>query len=320
MSASKDKDIQEIANILGKKLGDIIENAKNPSVDAGAPFRKNRDVSERYGKLFSRPMVGVKAKKPLKGFKTGTFIDDLFLDENGKRLGIPIVGQVSLSGLSGCGKSILVQEIALRVANMGKKVILATTEDVFQTDSPRNDLQSRMREKCDILKLDWNMVCSNLFVLDTISRSSLRDWYTFINTLRYLEDVLQGIDLLIIDSTTLLESYRGAIKYRLLELIRWNQTHGVTAIFVSQRASEDDAGKLNVAGGLSVSHNADIVMCVDKRKAVGQLKEDFGVKQWTECHFARVLACRLSGYDARFKKVEITKDGFLRLVKSDQKT
>ena len=246
-------------------------------------------------------------------------MDDLFLDKDGNSLGgIPAVAQVGLTGLSGCGKSILIQEIVLRVASEGKKVVLAISEDIWDSPSPRYDLQSRMREKAEILGLNWDDIRNNLFILDTIQHSILRDWGTFIQTLRYLEELLKGIDLLVIDSITLIESYRGAMKYRLLELIRWNQLHGTTAIFVSQRASEDDADKLNMAGGLSISHNLDVVLCVDIKKAVGQLKADFQVKQWAECHFVRMLACRLSNHDRHYRQIHVTKDGFLRLVQKEE--
>ena len=322
-------DIQAIADKLGKSLAQVIQNAQNPdlSKSASKPFQKQQAEAERCGLLVSRPKSKVDAKKPLVGFKTYTFIDQLFLNEKDEALGgIPIVGQLGLTGLAGCGKSILIQEIALRVANEGRKVVLVTSEDVWNSPSPRNDLQSRMKQKAEIMNLDWETIRNNLFILDAIQNSTLRDWSTFVETFRYLVEILKGTDLLIIDSITLMQAYRGSLKYRIMEMSRYCQLHGITAIYVCQRA-EDEADKLNVAGGIGLSHNLDIMMCVDKKKAVSQLKFDLNqarpkdeqLKQWTECHFTRVMACRLCSHDARYKEIFITKDGFLKLVQHNQK-
>ena len=331
MSEEKKKitvDMQQFAEMTKNIVSQVIAQAQGNQSEwslANAPFErqtKEQKQAEKCGSLILRPKSEVNAKKELTGFKTGTFIDQLFLNEKDKPLGgIPVVAQLGLTGLAGCGKSILVQEIALRCANEGKRVIFTTSEDVWESPSLRQDLQSRMKRKAEIMGLDWETIRNNLFVLDAIQNSSLRDWSTFVETFRYLVEILEGIDLLIIDSITLMQAYRGSLKYRVMELSRYCQLHGITTIYVCQRA-EDEADKLNVAGGIGLSHNLDIMMCVDKKKAVSLLKFDLNqnrpkdnqLKQWAECHFVRVLACRLCQHDATYHEIFVTKDGFLRIA------
>jgi len=203
----------------------------------------------------SYPQTGIK-NKTLKAFKTHTFLDTLYLDGNGKGInGIPMVAQIGLTGLPSSGKSILIEEIAVLVAHNGKKVLLVTSEDSWISASPRFDLQARLRQKCEILKLSWDKVCENLTVLDTVTKAELRNWSTFAETYRYVCKK-NKIELVLIDSVTLLETYRGALKFRLTELSRYNQQNGITAIFVNQRATED-WNKRAMAGGIGTGHILD---------------------------------------------------------------
>lgn len=326
---------QELADILSNTVEKTISAAQNKTGDewklASQPFQKKSEgeqQAEKYSALISRPKATTEAKKNMAFFQTGTFLDNLFLTEEGKPAnGIPIVCQLGLTGLAGCGKSILVQEIALRVANRGDKVIFVTSEDIWSSSSPRNDLQSRMKQKADTMGLNWETIRRNLFVLDAIQNSTLRDWETFVETLKYIVEILQGVNLLILDSITLMQSHRGSLKYRVMELSRYCQIRGITSIYVCQRA-EDEADKLNVAGGIGLSHNLDIMMCVDKKKAASQLKFDLNqarpkdeqLKQWTECHFTRVMACRLCSHEGRYKEIFVNKNGFLKLIEYNPKT
>lgn len=324
---------QELANLLKGTVEETIKAAQGKTTEyhlASEPFeRKTEDEkeAEKYGKMITRPKSKVDAKKELVGFKTGTFVDNLFFGEDDKPLGgIPIVCQLGLTGLSGTGKSILVQEIALRSANEGKKVIFVTSEDIFVSPTPRQDLQSRMKRKAEIMGLDWETIQNNLFVLDSIKNSQLRNWTTLVETYRYLVEVLQGIDLLILDSVTLLETYRGALKWRILEMSRYNQLRGVTGIYVCQR-SEEKPDSYAVSGSQGVVHNLDALLCMDFGKAMSIMKDDLNrnrpktnqIKQWEPVHFIRLMVCRLSGFDRTYKEVFINSKGFLKLVKPDQK-
>lgn len=319
---------QELATILSNTVEKTIKAAQGKASNewklASQPFQKKTESeqqAEKYSPLISRPKATADAKKNMEFLQTGTFLDNLFLTEEDKPAnGIPLVVQLGLVGLPDVGKSVLVQEIALRVASKGKRIVFVTSEDMWESSSPRFDLQSRMKQKADIMGLNWEDIRNSLFVLDTISHSELRDWDNFVETYRYLVENLNGVDLLIIDSITLMDSYRGALKHRLMELSRYNQTNGITAIYVCQRAIEE-ADRYAMAGGISLAHNLDATLCIDIKKASGQLKADLNltrpkdrqIKQWDMVMFIRMLGCRLCGFDRKYHETIITKDGFLKL-------
>lgn len=323
---------EELAKLFGEVVKKTIEGAKGKSDDwalASKPFERKTEKekeAEKHGSLISRPKAETDAKKPMEFFKTGTFIDIFFLDEKDNPAnGIPAVVQMGIVGLPDVGKSILAQEIALRVASEGKRVVFVTSEDIWESQSSRFDLQSRMKQKADKMGLDWETIRNSLFVFDTITNSELRDWNTFVETYRYLVEILKGVDLLIIDSITLMDSYRGALKYRLMELSRYNQQYGITAIYICQRSIEE-TDKYAMAGGIGLAHNLDATLCIDAKKAAGQLKADLNlarpkeaqIKQWDEVNFTRMLGCRLCGFDRRYYGVEIAKDGFIRIIKPSE--
>jgi len=252
--------------------------------------------------------------KTLEAFKTHTFLDKLYLNSEGKSInGIPMVAQIGITGLPSSGKSILIEEIAVQVAHNGKKVLLVTSEDSWESVSPRFDLQSRLRQKAEILKLNWDKICENLIVLDTVTRTELRSWSTFAETYRYVVTE-KKIDLVLIDSVTLLETYRGALKFRLQELSRFNQQHGITALFVNQRATED-WDKRSMAGGIGIGHILDSTIIVDYGKTYhSSINADLGTKRGTDVKIVRVLGCRLCGFNGNYHQIDITKDGLLRLI------
>jgi KaiC/GvpD/RAD55 family RecA-like ATPase len=296
------------ADELAKK---ILEAMKEPQDSAS--FSKGINVGEKkLLSLISKPSDAAE-RKPMLKLPTGTFIDKLFLDEKHEPLGgVPFGGQFGVLGLADAGKSILVEEIAIYLAHSGTKVMFIISEDIFHSDTSRFDLESRLRQKAEILKLDWNKIKENLLVLDTVKFAELRDWSTLIEVYRYAVEVLK-ITVTVVDSLTLLEEYRGAIKNRLLDLIRYNQNKGITAFFVCQR-SEDEWDSYKIAGGIGVAHNLDCTIMVDFGKAWNyEVKTDTGKKQGEFVRICRILGNRLGDFDRHYHEVTITTDGFLRL-------
>jgi predicted ATP-dependent serine protease len=212
------------------------------------------------------------------------------------------------------GKSIIVEEIAVRVAGFSRKVLYATAEDTWKSTTPRFDLQSRLKQKADIIRLNWNKIRENLFVLDTVAYSKLRDWSTFAETYRYVAEK-EKIELVIIDSVTVLEAHHGALKHYVMELARYNQVHGVTALYVNQRSTETwDSYEL--AGGTGLAHNLDGAIIVGYERVYWQ---DQQVNPETNrgefVRIARILDCRICNFERRRIKIDITADGFLRATK-----
>jgi len=318
----EENDVQKMSKMFQDMMKAMMNQAQNKSQSdwelASEPFKT--EVEKKQDKFEQQITKPKDTDKTLtqEVFVTGTFLDKLYLrDDNQPLNGIPIVGQFGIVGLSGVGKSILVQEIALRIASSGKHVAFVTSEDIWESPNPRLDLQARMKQKAEKMGLNWETIKQNLFIFDTVANSELRDWSNFVSTYRYLIESQKGIDLLVVDSLTLMDSYRGSLKYHIQELSRYNQLHGVTGIYVSQR-SEEEYDKFGLAGGMGVAHVLDSVICIDFGKASGLLKEDLSmalnkqIKQWDLVHFARILSCRLSGFDRKYIGLTITNDGFLR--------
>jgi KaiC/GvpD/RAD55 family RecA-like ATPase len=317
-------EIESLVRAMAQTLAEAMKSVRAPADEwelATRPMTtKIEEGKEKLSALVLRPDEAIEAKKPLIGFPTGTFLDQLFLTPEGKSLGgIPICGQFAITGLPGAGKSILVEEIAVRVAASGRKVLYATAEDTWKSATPRFDLQSRLKQKADILGLDWNKIRENLFVLDTVAYPELRDWNTFAETYRYVAEK-EKIELAIIDSVTVLESYRGALKYRVMELARYNQVHGITALYVNQRSSEV-WDSYDMAGGIGLAHNLDGTIIVDYGRVYWYDQQvDLGVDRGEFVRIVRVLDCRMCNFERRRIRVDITKDGFLRAIEPIPKT
>jgi len=322
--ATATPEVERLMKAMAKTLAEAMKTAKKPADEWELATKPMTTRIERKGEKLSplvlRPDAAPEAKKPLVGFPTGTFIDHFFITSEGESLnGIPICGQFAITGLPGAGKSILVEEVAVRVASSDRRVLYATAEDTWKSATPRFDLQSRLKQKADILGLNWNKIRENLFVLDTVAYPELRDWTTFAETYRYVAEK-EKIELAIIDSVTVLEAYRGALKYRVMELARYNQVHGVTALYVNQRSAES-WDSYDMAGGIGLAHNLDGTIIVDYGRVYWQDQQtDLAANRGEFVRIARVLDCRMCNFERRRIRVDITSDGFLKASEPIPKT
>ena len=317
-------EVEKLMKAMAKTIAEAMKTAQTPADEwelATKPMAtKIERKEEKLSSLVLRPDAAPEAKKPLLGFPTGTFIDNFFLTPEGKSLnGVPICGQFAITGLPGAGKSIIVEEIAVRVAASVRKVLFATAEDTWKSATPRFDLQSRLKQKADILGLNWNKIRENLFALDTVAYPELRDWNTFAETYRYVAEK-EKIELAIVDSVTVLEAYRGALKYRVMELARYNQVHGITALYVNQRSSEV-WDSYDMAGGIGLAHNLDGTILVDYGRIYWQDQQiDLAANRGEFIRISRVLDCRMCNFERRRIKIDVTPDGFLRALEPIPKT
>jgi len=317
-------DVDTIVKAMAKTLANAMKEAREPADEwelATKPMATEIQRKEKkLSSLILQPSVAGEAKKALMALPTETFIDYLFFALDGKPLnGLPIVGQFALTGLPGAGKSILAEEIAVSVSSAGKKVLYATAEDTWQSPTPRFDLQSRMKQKADFLGKNWSKIQENLFVLDTVMFPELRDWNTFAEAYRYVVDK-EKIDLAIVDSVTVLESYRGALKYRVMELARHNQMKGVTCIYVNQR-SRESWDTYDMAGGIGLAHNLDGTIIVDYGRVFWQDQQaDLDLKRGEFVRIARVLDCRMCNFERDRIRIDITKEGLVRPVEPFPRT
>jgi KaiC/GvpD/RAD55 family RecA-like ATPase len=317
---TQQSDVDKLVKAMAKTLASAMREAREPTDEwelATKPMTTKIERKEKkLSSLVLRPSAATEAKKNLAVLPTETFIDHLFLTSEEKPLnGLPFAGQFALTGLPGAGKSILAEEIAISVSSAVKKVLYVTAEDTWQSPTPRFDLQSRMKEKADYLGRNWREIRENLFVLDTVMFPELREWATFAETYRYTVEK-EKIDLAIIDSVTVLESYRGALKYRVMELARHNQMKGVTCIYVNQR-SKEAWDTYEMAGGIGLAHNLDGTIIVDYGRVYWQDQQsDLGAKRGEFVRIARVLDCRMCNFERDRLRVDITKKGLLRPVET----
>jgi len=311
-------EVEKIMKAMAKTLADAMKGTREPVDEwelAEKPMKTQIErKEEKLSALVLHPDKAPTAKKPLVGLTTGTFLDNLFLTPKGDTLnGIPICGQFAITGLPGAGKSILVEEIAVKVAAAARKTLFATAEDTWKSATPRFDLQSRIKQKADILGFDWSKIMENLFVLDTVMFPELRDWVTFAETYRYVVEK-EKIELAIIDSVTVLEAYRGALKYRVMELARYNQLRGVTGLYVNQRSAET-WDTYDMAGGIGLAHNLDGTIIVDYGRVYWQDQQlDLEANRGEFVRISRVLDCRMCNFERRRLRIDITPEGFIRPI------
>lgn len=311
-------DVEKLMKAMAKTFAEAVKGTRAPVDEwelATEPMKTEIEKKEDKLRAFVlRPDEATEAKKPLIGLATDTFLDYFFLTPEGKPLnGVPIVGQFAITGLPGAGKSILVEEIAVKTAGAGRRVLFATAEDTWKSATPRFDLQSRLKQKADILKLDWKKIMKNLFILDTVAFPELRDWNTFAETYRYVAEN-EKIELAIIDSVTVLEAYRGALKYRVMELARYNQLHGITCFYVNQRSAEM-WDTYEMAGGIGLAHNLDGTILVDYGRVYWQDQQvDLEAKRGEFVRIARVLDCRMCDFERRRIRIDISSDGFIKAL------
>jgi len=275
-------------------------------------------------KLENRKLEGVSKpndsaiKTEIKVIETKTFLDKFFLDQNGKQLnGVPKVAQVGIVGNPDVGKSLLAQELALRLTSEGHKTVLILNEDIWETTNERFDLQSRVKGKASILNLNWENIKTNLYIIDVLGHPEFRSWEMLVATYRQLVEQ-EKAEFLVVDSVTLLENYRGALKARLEDFISYNQLHGVGGFYVFQKAQEDAIDQFGIAGGIGLGFLLDVMFELNIKKVWSgdaQMKLDTGATQGEMLHFIRLLKCRLGKADMLYHRVQIDTNGLLKLVK-----
>jgi KaiC/GvpD/RAD55 family RecA-like ATPase len=306
--------VNENAEKVRKAIEKMLENAQNDD-SLNEPF--TTELKAKGEGFYTKPNDAT-IKTKISVFQTKTFLDQFFLDKDDKSLGgIPKVAQIGIVGNPDVGKSLLAQEIALRLASEGHKVVFTTSEDIWESQNDRFDLQSRMKQKADFLGLNWENIKVNLFILDIIAHSQLRVWETLVNVYRQLIEQ-EKAEFLIVDSLTLLDDWRAGLKFHLGEFVRYNQLHNVSGIYISQKATEDAVDQHGLAGGIGLSYLLDIEFEINLKKISSwdnQMKVDCDAKQGETLHFIKVLKCRLCKADMRYHRVQIDTNGILKLIK-----
>ena len=265
--------------------------------------------------------VGKKAPK-LEGVPSGVEgLDELFFTsriQDGRAIRVPLGGipryaVVNLTGISDTGKSLMVEQFAVRQAARGKRVAFITVE------TPAAFLSVGLKERALAMGFqESDEIGKNIYIIDAASYSALReDIKVLLDTLAYAIKTYK-IDFTVIDSITGLYEAREMLARTFVRQVynflkKWYQT----ALLVSQKRSGHEELSAEAAGGYAVSHIVDCTMVLSKRMIQSQYDERIYKKPIGELiRFFRIDGCRMCGHDTDTHLMEITDLGLVKIGKS----
>lgn len=258
----------------------------------------------------------IKKAPKVYGVPTGIAgLDDLFFivtSENGKLVkknlgGIPAYSVFNITGVSDTGKSLMVEQFAVKQASLGEKVAFITVE------APANFVVASLKLRANSMGLRFEDFEDNIILIDAASSTRLRE--NIPDLLATLAYVIQNykVNFTIIDSVTGLfetkEMLARAIVRRLFNFMKkWYQT----ALFVSQKRSGHEELTAEAAGGYAVGHIVDGTMVLAKELIDSSFKAKLYKKEVGEIvRLFRVDGCRMCGHDTKTHFLEITEEGLV---------
>ena len=242
-------------------------------------------------------------------------LDNLFFivtSENEKTVkkslgGIPAYSVFNITGVSDTGKSLMVEQFAVKQASLGEKVAFITVE------TPANFLVSSLKLRANAMGLNFEKFEDNIILIDAALSTRLRENIPdLLSTLAY---VIQNykVNFTIIDSVTGLfetkEMLARSIVRRLFNFMKkWYQT----ALFVSQKRSGHEELTAEAAGGYAVGHIVDGTMVLAKELIDSSFKAKLYKKEIGEIiRLFRIDGCRMCGHDTKTRFLEITEEGLV---------
>lgn len=254
----------------------------------------------------------------LEGVSTGIEgLDDLFYTskiENGKVIkkslgGIPKYAVVNLTGVSDTGKSLLVEQFAIKRAREGEKVAFVTVE------TPATFLSMGLKERAAAMGVEFNVIDENIIIIDAASYHSLREEMpTLLDTLAYAIKTY-NIKYTIVDSITGLYEHKEMMaRIFVRQLFNFMKKWYQTALFVSQKRSSHEELSAEAAGGYAVSHIVDCTMVLSKKIIQSSYDERMYKRPIGEMvRLFRIDGCRMCGHDTETHFMEITEGGLIKI-------
>lgn len=260
----------------------------------------------------------IKKAPKLYGVPTGVEgLDDLFFTsevQDGKPVrkslgGIPAYSVVNITGVSDTGKSLMVEQYAIKQASRGEAVAFITVE------APAHFVVTGLRERAKAMGIEFEGVENNIILIDAASHGRLRD--NIPDLLATLAHVIKTYKVrhTIIDSVTgLYEAREMQARVVVRQLFNFMKKWYQTALFVSQKRSGHEELTAEAAGGYAISHIVDCSMVLFKdliltpsqaklyKKPIGEIVRLF-----------RIDGCRLCGHDTRTHFMEITELGLVKI-------
>jgi KaiC domain protein len=251
------------------------------------------------------------------GIPTGTKLDEMFYtveyDESRNTFvkkplgGIPHLSVMNVTGVPDTGKSLLAEQFAVYQAARNYPVLFVTVE------SPANFLYTSLKQKAQVLGLDFDTVEKNVIVIDASQDAELREnMSALLDTIAYAIRK-KNTKNVVIDSVTGLYEHREVLARQIVRqlfnfLKKWNQT----ALFVSQKRSSQSSETAEAAGGLAVAHIVDGTIVMDKEVIASKWTASLYRKKIGEViRTIRIDGCRMAPHDTRTYVFEITDTGLI---------
>lgn len=254
----------------------------------------------------------------LEGVSTGIEgLDDLFFkiewkDKKAIRVslgGIPRYSVINLTGVSDTGKSLMVEQYAIKQAGKGEKVAFITVE------SPAPFVAMGMRERAKVMGVNENLIDENIIFIDAASNSRLReDLPSLLTTLAHVIKNYRASHT-VIDSITGLYEHKEMMARIIVRRVfnflkKWYQT----GLLVSQKRSGHELMSAEAAGGYAVGHIVDGTIVLYKETIDSSYKERmYGLPVGEIVRLFRIDGCRLTGHDTGIHLMEITENGLIKI-------
>ncbi len=260
----------------------------------------------------------IKKAPKLYGVPTGVEgLDDLFFTsdiQDGKPVrkslgGIPAYSVVNITGVSDTGKSLMVEQYAIKQASRGEAVAFITVE------TPAHFVVTGLRERAKAMGIEFENVENNIILIDAASHGRLRD--NIPDLLATLAHVIKTYKVrhTIIDSVTgLYEAREMQARVVVRQLFNFMKKWYQTALFVSQKRSGHEELTAEAAGGYAISHIVDCSMVLSKDLILTPTQSKLYKKPIGEIvRLFRIDGCRLCGHDTRTHFMEITELGLVKI-------
>lgn len=260
----------------------------------------------------------IKKAPKLYGVPTGVEgLDDLFFTsevQDGKPVrkslgGIPAYSVVNITGVSDTGKSLMVEQYAIKQASRGEAVAFITVE------APAHFVVTGLRERAKAMGIEFEGVENNIILIDAASHGRLRD--NIPDLLATLAHVIKTYKVrhTIIDSVTgLYEAREMQARVVVRQLFNFMKKWYQTSLFVSQKRSGHEELTAEAAGGYAISHIVDCSMVLSKDLILTPTQSKLYKKPIGEIvRLFRIDGCRLCGHDTRTHFMEITELGLVKI-------
>ncbi|MFN3871063.1 MAG: KaiC domain-containing protein, partial [Aquificaceae bacterium] len=242
----------------------------------------------------------IKKAPKLYGIPTGIEgLDELFYTseiEDGKVVrkslgGIPSYAVVNITGVSDTGKSLMVEQYAVKQASRGEAVAFITVE------SPAPFVVVGLRERAKAMGINFEEIEDRIILIDAASHGRLRE--NIPDLLTTLSHVIKTYKVrhTIIDSVTgLYEAKEMQARVVVRQLFNFMKKWYQTALFVSQKRSGHEELTAEAAGGYAISHIVDCSLVLSKDIILTGVQAKLYKKPIGEIvRFFRIDGCRLCG-------------------------